>query len=93
MAGLEKDARAVIGWAIDWGARGRGRRVIDCQWRVAPDEPGGLDVVRPAIEGSAVSALIGGGRPGVNYRIEARARMSDGAIVARAIGVSVGAAV
>ncbi len=85
-----KDPAAAIDYAVDWQtAYLGGQTIVQSQWLVLPDEPGGIAVSAAAeAAGRSIATLIGG-RRGHVYRLTNRVTFDDGRSDERSLDVRV----
>jgi hypothetical protein len=71
-----KDPESVLDYAVDWTARCAGvRTVVESDWRA---EPAGLAVSGAVHGAERTEVRLGGGVPGLVYRVANLVRFSDG---------------
>lgn len=79
MKPILKDPDAVLSYAIRWpGAVLDGAAIMSADWRIEPDEDGGLNPSAAFVDGSETGARFGGGIAGQLYRATCRISLSDG---------------
>ena len=90
MAIFLKDPAATIDYVVDWKtAYLAGQLITISEWRVDPQEPGGLTVVVAAISDGRSVATMAGGHRGNVYRLTNRVTFGDGRSDERSLDVRV----
>jgi hypothetical protein len=91
MSFLLKDPEAVLDYMVDWGAEylGSADVLINSEWSVDPDEPGGVTVLPGAFDGRTAVVKASGGIAGHVYRIVNRVELISGRFDSRSITVRV----
>ncbi len=79
MAIFLKDPAAAIDYAIDWAAGYLdGATIAGSDWRVTPDQPGGVAVAATLTAPGLTGATLTGGGRGRVYRVTNAVTLSDG---------------
>ena len=68
---LLKDPEAMLDYGVDWDSDYlRGEDALTAsQWRVEPDEAGGIAIAAERFDAAGSSVTLGGGAPGRLYRL------------------------
>jgi hypothetical protein len=83
---LLKDPRAVLDYAVDWGAEYLGEeQLAQSSWSVDPDEPGGLFVADSHFDPAISTVKAAGGNAGRVYRLTNEVLLSSGRVDSRSI--------
>ena len=84
---LLKDPRAVLDYAIDWGADylSEDDLLAGSTWSVSPDEPGGVTIAGSQFAERIATAQAGGGTAGRIYRLSNRIVTQSGRTDERSI--------
>lgn len=81
---------ARVNYAHDWGAAYLdGPSIVVSEWRVEPEEEGGLAIAEEALTGAVATVTVEGGHAGAIYDLINRVELSDGEIDERAISFRV----
>lgn len=79
MSLLLKDPGAVLDYSIDWGQDYLADdRLVDSQWTVEPDEPGGAAIADHKYDELVATVSVGGGMAGKLYRLTNRIVTASG---------------
>lgn len=84
-----KDPQSRVNYAIDWSGYLDGQTIAASEWRVDPEEEGGIAVEEASFDLNRSAARLAGGRVGRLYRIANRVTLSDGAVDERSIALRV----
>lgn len=85
-----KDPDAVLDYRVDWNAAlGDGVTLLTSDWRVQPDQAGGLRVEMATTDATGATVRLAGGLGGRLYRVGNLAEFSDGTTDERSLLVRV----
>ena len=84
-----KDPDAVIDHAMLWSGYLDGQMIADSEWRVSPDEAGGVTVIAGTFDAVWASVRLGGGISGRTYSIVNRVLLTDGQVDERTLTLRV----
>ena len=80
-----KDPGSSVDYAIDWVGYLDGQTVASSEWRVIPEEDGGVAVGEASFDLSRTAARISGGVGGHVYSVSNKVTFSDGSSDERSI--------
>lgn len=81
-----KDPEAVLEYCVDWtDALSEDVSITSSEWRVRPEEPGGISIGNDNIRSGITAVMLGSGLPGHVYEIGNLVTLSDGTSDERSI--------
>ena len=91
MSFLLKDPLATVDYTVDWRADylDEADSLVDSQWAVEPDEPGGVTVASDSFTVSEAKVSVAGGIAGRIYRLNNRVLTAAGLEDRRSVTIRV----